>query len=101
MYTKSFIPNIKLHDLPVSDGVREDVTLPNGGIIMRTGLALTEPGDDAGVAEPSKQSEVESQDPTPTCGHSWSDENPSGTAGISGTHAQDPDRTQTPSHNLP
>ena len=57
-----------MHDLSVSDGVGEDVNLPNGGVIMRTGLAPTEPGDDAGVAEPSKQSEDEAPDPTPTAG---------------------------------
>ena len=90
-----------MHDLPVSDSVGEDVSLPNGGVIMRTGLALTEPGDDARVAEPSKQSEDEAQDPTPTCGHSWSDEDLSGTAGILGTHTQGPGQTQTLSHNLP
>ena len=68
---------------------------------MRTGLALTEPCHNAGVAEPKKQSEDEAPDPTPTCGHSWSDEDPSGTAGISGTHTQGPYQTQTGSHNLP
>ena len=68
---------------------------------MGTGLAFSKPGDDAGIAEPTKLSDDEAKDFTPTCDHSWSDEDPSGTAGISGTHAWGPDLPQTGSQNLP
>ena len=45
-------PHQQLLDLPVGDGVREDVGQGDGGVVMGTRLALTEPGHQAGGAEP-------------------------------------------------
>ena len=42
----------KLLDLPVCDGVGEDVEQGDVVVVMRTGPALGEPGDQAGLAEP-------------------------------------------------
>ena len=44
--------NTELQDLSVSDGVREDVGEGDVGVVVGTRLALTEPGDQAGAAEP-------------------------------------------------
>lgn len=45
-------PHGQLLDLSVGDGVGEDVGQGDGGVVMGTGLALSEPGDQAGEAEP-------------------------------------------------
>ena len=45
-------PHQQLLDLPVGDGVREDVGQGDGGVVMGTRLPLTEPGHQAGGAEP-------------------------------------------------
>ena len=44
--------NTQLQDLPVSDGVREDVGEGDVGVVVGTGLALTEPGQETGPTEP-------------------------------------------------
>ena len=96
-----FVLDDQLHDLPVGDGVREDVSLPQAAIVMGTGLAFSKPGDDTRVAEPTNQQVDDATTSTPTCDHSWSDEDPSGTEGIWDTHAWGPDLPQTESRNLP
>ena len=53
--------NKKLQDFSVSDGVGEDVPLPQAAVVMGTGLTLTEPGHDAGVAEPEEPHEDKPQ----------------------------------------
>ena len=42
----------ELQDLSVSDAVREDVGEGDVGVVVGAGLALTEPADQAGLAEP-------------------------------------------------
>ena len=42
----------ELEDLSVSDAVREDVRQGDVGVVVGAGLALTEPADQAGLAEP-------------------------------------------------
>ena len=44
--------NSELQDLSVSDGVREDVGDGDVGVVVGAGLALTEPGHQAGPTEP-------------------------------------------------
>ena len=44
--------NTELQDLSVSDGVREDVGEGDVGVVVGTRIALTQPGDQAGPAEP-------------------------------------------------
>ena len=77
----------KLHDFPVSDGVGEDVPLPQDAVIVRAGLTLSKPGHDTGMAESeTSNEESEMSENIVTCAHSWSGEDPSDTTDRQDTH---------------